>query len=136
MSAPSATNAAELTTAVVPRRPAWRERLVLLERGVMLGFRSSSIVMVHFFCGLLGLTAGLVLGLGLMQWCVLVLCFTTSLSAELAHQGIKRLARCSSLGRDDSRCAVQLSTAATTLALCGGILVSLLILISRGCELW
>ncbi len=58
----------------------------MLERGVMLGFRASSIVAIHFFCGLIGLTAGLVLGLTVIQWMILVLCFVTSLSAELAHQ--------------------------------------------------
>jgi diacylglycerol kinase len=136
MSARAATSSAEMSAITQTRRAAWRERLVMLERGVMLGFRASSIVAIHFFCALIGLTAGLVLGLSVLQWAILLTCFTTSLSAELAHQAVKRLCRSASLGREDARSAVYLSAAATTLALCGGIGVSLVVLVSRGCELW
>ncbi len=140
MNAPAAAGSAETNCTidgiVLPRRPAWRERLVQLERGVMVGFRTSSIVAIHFFCALIGLTAGLVLGLSVLQWGVLFVCFTTSLSAELIHQAVKRMCRTTSLARDDARAAVQLSAAATTLALCGGLLVSMTVLITRGAELW
>lgn len=136
MSLPAPARSAEMSVIGPSRRPAWRERLVMLERGVMLGFRTSSSVLIHFFCALIGLTAGLVLGLGVLQWSVLILCFATSLAAELVHQAIKRLCRTTSLARDDARGAMQLSAAASTLALCGGIIVSLTVLISRGAELW
>ena len=136
MSVHASTRSAEMSTINLPRRPAWRERLVMLERGVMLGFRSSSSILIHFFCALIGLTAGLVLGLGVLQWSILVVCFTTSLSAELAHQCVKRICRSTAFCRDDSRCAQQLSAASATLALCGGIAVSLTVLIARAVELW
>ncbi|HVJ68431.1 MAG TPA: diacylglycerol kinase [Caulifigura sp.] len=125
-----------MSAILASRRPAWRERLVMLERGVMLGFRTSSSVLIHFFCALIGLTAGVVLGLGVIQWSILILCFATSLAAELVHQAIKRLCRTTSLARDDARGAQQLSAAASTLALCGGIIVALVVLVSRGAELW
>lgn len=136
MTAPAVPRSAELSAITLSRRPAWRERLVMLERGVMLGFRASSIVAIHFFCALIGLISGLVLGLGVIQWAILLMCFTTSLSAELAHQAIKRLCRNSGLRREDARAAEYLSAGATTLALCGGVLVSLVILIRRALELW
>ncbi len=136
MSVNASTQSAEMNALTLPRRPAWRERLVMLERGVLLGFRNSSIVAIHFFCALIGLTAGLVLGLGVVQWCILVMCFTTTLAAELAHQAVRRLCRSTALGREDARCAQQLSAAGATLALCGAILVALIVLISRGAELW
>jgi diacylglycerol kinase len=125
-----------MTAIPFARRPAWRDRLVMLERGVMLGFRSSSIVAIHFFCALIGLTAGLVIGLGAVQWCILLLCFSTTLAAELAHQAVKSLCRSLALGRDDARNAQQLSAAAATLALCGAILVATTVLVSRVAEFW
>jgi len=118
------------------RRPAWRERLVMLERGVMLGFRGSSVVAIHFFCALIGLTAGLLLGLGPIRWCILIVCFSTTLAAELVHQAIKRVCKSAALGRDDARCAQQLSAAAATLALCGAILVAVVVLVARAAEFW
>ena len=136
MTAPAAPRSAEMSAIALTRRPAWRERLVMLERGVMLGFRASSIVAIHFFCALIGLISGLVLGLGVIQWSILLLCFSTSLSAELGHQAIKRLCRNSGLRREDARAAEYLSAGATTLALCGGILVSLVILVTRAWALF
>ncbi|QDT54308.1 Prokaryotic diacylglycerol kinase [Caulifigura coniformis] len=136
MSVHASTRSAEMSTINLSRRPAWRERLVMLERGVMLSFRGSSIVAIHFFCALIGSTAGLVLGLGALQWSILVLCFSTTLAAELSHQAVKKLCRSSSLGRADARCAEQLSAAAATLALCGAILVALIVLLSRVAEFW
>ena len=136
MSVHASTRSAEMSTVNLSRRPAWRERLVMLERGVMLGFRTSSSVLIHFFCALIGLTAGLVLGLGVIQWCILVVCFSTTLAAELAHQAVKRLCKSTSLGRDDARSAQQLSAAAATLALCGAILVTVTVLVSRVAEFW
>jgi diacylglycerol kinase len=134
MSVHASTRSAEMNTVNLSRRPAWRERLVMLERGVMLGFRTSSSVLIHFFCALIGLTAGLVLGLGAIQWCILIVCFSTTLAAELAHQAIKRLCKSTALGREDARSAQQLSAAAATLALCGAILV--IVLLSRVAEFW
>jgi diacylglycerol kinase len=136
MNVQASTRSAEMSTVNPNRRPAWRERLVMLERGVMLGFRTSSSVLIHFFCALIGLTAGLVIGLGVIQWCILVLCFSTTLAAELAHQAMKRLCRSTALGRDDARSAQQLSAAAATLALCGAILVAVIVLVSRAAEFW
>jgi diacylglycerol kinase len=93
-------------------------------------------VLIHFFCALIGLTAGLVLGLGVIQWCILILCFSTTLAAELSHQAVKRLCKSTALGRDDARSAQQLSAAAATLALCGAILVAVIVLVSRVMEFW
>jgi diacylglycerol kinase len=136
MSVHASTRSAEMSTVNPTRRPAWRERLVMLERGVMLGFRTSSSVLIHFFCALIGLTAGLVIGLGTIQWCILIVCFSTTLAAELAHQAMKRLCRSTALGRDDARSAQQLSAASATLALCGAILVAVIVLVSRAAEFW
>ena len=136
MSVHASTRSAEMSTINPSRRPAWRERLVMMERGVMLGFRGSSVVAIHFFCALIGLTAGLVLGLGPIRWCILILCFSTTLAAELAHQAVKRLCKSTSLGREDARSAQQLSAASATLALCGAILVAVIVLLSRVAEFW
>jgi hypothetical protein len=118
------------------RRPAWRRRLVDLERGLMLGFRASGAVAVHFFCGMIGLIAGLLLGLSAVDWAVLIVCFATSLAFELGHHAVTLLCRSLPPGPNGSRQAECISAAAATLAMCGGIAASLVILGSQAMALW
>lgn len=118
------------------KRPAWRRRLVELERGLAFGFRAGGVVSVHFFCALIGLVAGLVLGLSLIEWAILFVCFVMSLSLELAHQAVRVLCKTPGSSIDSARHAECASAAAATLSLCGGIAISLLVLGSRAYELW
>jgi diacylglycerol kinase len=118
------------------RRPAWRRRLVELERGIAFGFRAGGVVSVHFFCGLIGLVAGSGLGLTVSEWGLLLGCFIMSLAFELAHQAVRVLCRTPGSSIDAARRAECASSAAATLSLCGGIVISLLILGERAYEVW
>ncbi len=73
------------------RRPAWRERLVQAERGLVRGIRSDSAFFVHFFGIAIVIAAALVLGIGWMQWVAIAGCLTLVLTAEMFNQALKTL---------------------------------------------
>jgi diacylglycerol kinase len=118
------------------RRPAWRRRFVDLERGLARGFRASAAITIHFFCGLIGLMAGLVLGLSAWDWAVLLMCFSMSLGSELMHHAVTLLCRSTMHGRDEARHAHSVSAAAATLIMCGSILAALVLLGARALAVW
>ena len=74
------------------RRPAWRQRLVQAERGLVGGVRSDSAFFVHFFGISIVVAAALVLGVGPMQWIGIAACLTIVLTAEMFNQALKALA--------------------------------------------
>ena len=73
------------------RRPAWKQWLVRVERGVAAGFRSDSVFFVHLFVGCLAVAAGGLIGLSATEWAVLVLALTVTTASELCHQVLKGL---------------------------------------------
>ena len=72
-----------------PRRPAWRQRLVEAERGMTQGMRSDSTFFVHFFISSIVIATAAVLGIGFVEWLVLILSLTLVLSAEMFNQVLK-----------------------------------------------
>lgn len=71
------------------RRPAWRQRLVDIERGAASGFRGSSSFFVHLFFSSVVFVAGMVLGLSAASWTALVLALTIVLTVELFQHALK-----------------------------------------------
>jgi diacylglycerol kinase len=114
------------------RRPAWRQRLVTAERGLVGGVRSDSVFFVHFFGISLVLAAALVLGVGSMQWIAIAACLTLVLTAEMFNQALKSLAQ-----PDDRPCgpaakrAIAMGTAAVMVACTGSTLVMTLVFWQR-----
>lgn len=74
-----------------PRRAAWRQRLVQAERGLVGGVRSDSSFFVHFFGATIVLAASGVLGLGRMQWAIVLACLTLVLCAEMFNHALRAL---------------------------------------------
>lgn len=72
-------------------RPAWRQTLVQVERGLVGGVRGGSAFAIHFFGACIVATAGAVLGLELNQWSIVAVCLTVVLTAEMLHQAFKTL---------------------------------------------
>lgn len=104
----------------VRRRPAWRENLVQVERGLVGGVRSDSAFFVHFFGGSVVVAVAIVLGISALHWLIVVLCLTLVLTAQMFNQALK------SLAHDDQReaspavqRAVGRGTAAVTVAVAG-----------------
>ena len=90
----------ESTTAAHPQfsepqrsaRPAWRQSLVLAERGFVRSARGDSAFSVYFFGGSVVLAMAVVLGIGWMEWIAVVICLTLVFSAELFNQALKAIA--------------------------------------------
>lgn len=118
------------------RRPAWRQRLVTAERGLVGGVRSDSVFFVHFFGISLVIAAALVLGVGSMQWIAIAACLTLVLTAEMFNQALKSLAQ-----PDERPCgpsakrAIAMGTAAVMVACTGSTLVMVLVFWQRLQEL-
>ena len=82
----------------------------------------------HVFVAIVLLAGGVVLGLSLTQWAVLVLALTQVLAAEMFHQFLK--ADFNTLSHQlppASHTAVRMGTAGVVLTSCGAALVVLLI---------
>src|SRR5262245_45069097 len=111
------------------RRPAWRQRLVLAERGLVRGVRSDSAFFVHFFGICIVLAAALVLGIGWMQWVAIAGCLTLVLTAEMFNQALKTLAQSGleETGGQElpagTQRALAIGTAAVLVACTGSIIV-------------
>jgi undecaprenol kinase/diacylglycerol kinase (ATP) len=119
------------------RRPAWRQRLVLAERGLVRGVRSDSAFFVHFFGICIVIAAALVLGIGWMQWVAIAGCLTLVLTAEMFQQALKALAQS---GREQSanqelpagaQRALAIGTAAVLVACIGSTIVLTLVFWQR-----
>lgn len=106
-------------------RAAWRERLVVAERGIGNGARQDSIFFVYIFTATLILLAGGVLGLPSWKWMLIVSSLIALFVAELFNQALKALA--SGFGENPPSAVQQglgMSTAASVLALCGALLIA------------
>jgi diacylglycerol kinase len=114
------------------RRPAWRQRLVLAERGLVRGVRSDSAFFVHFFGIVIVIAAALVLGIGWMQWIAIAGCLTLVLTAEMFNQALKALAQSGEreLSAGAQR-ALAIGTAAVLVACIGSTVVLTLVFWQR-----
>lgn len=110
------------------RRPPWRQKLVEAERGVVLGFRRDSALFVDFFLSVVSITAGIVLGLSVVEWAILALALTMVFVAELFNQMVKSLVDESLLAASSQvKKTLRLGTAAAFLAVGGaGLAITLM----------
>lgn len=119
------------------RRPAWRQRLIDVERGMTLGFRGDSSFFVHFFITTVVILTAFVLGLSLMQWVALILALTMVLTAEMFQQVLKTIL--GSLGHHLShtaRRAENIGTAAVFVTFLGAVVTIGLLFTQRLTELF
>lgn len=118
------------------RRPAWRQRLIQAERGLVGGIRGDAAFFVHFFGISAVVAAGIILGLGWMHWVGIVGCLTVVLTAEMFSQALKALAQ-----PDDqpltaaAQRAVAMGTAAVLVACTGSTIMLMLVFWQRLREL-
>jgi undecaprenol kinase len=118
-------------------RPAWRQRLVDAERGVMTGIRNDSAFFVYFFLSSATIAACVVLGISLIQWTVVILALTLVLSAEMFNQVLKALLVGVEHPLDDSaRAALRMAVAAVFVAITGSVIVIGLILGEAAVEMF
>jgi diacylglycerol kinase (ATP) len=115
-----------------PRRSAWRQRLIEAESGLRIGLRVDGTLFVHLFVMSGILAAGGVLGLGTLQWALVVLAMSGVLTAELFHQMLRLLWK--EAGHHlppHLRNAAGIGTAAVVTSSVGAIVVLILVFAQR-----
>jgi len=118
------------------RRPAWRQRLVQAERGLVGGVRSDSTFFVHFFGVSAVIAAGFILGITWMHWIGIVGCLTLVLTAEMFSQAIKALLQVEELALSPAgQRVLAMATAAVMVACTGSIIMLMLVFWQRLHEL-
>lgn len=72
---------------------AWRRKFRDAFRGQKRGFRGESSFFVHFFAAAAVVVAAAALGADRVEWCLLLVCITGVLTAEMFNSAIERLAK-------------------------------------------
>ncbi len=115
-----------------PRRSPWRQRLVDLERGLVLGLRTDGALHALLFGTATTVVAGLVLGLSLAHWIAVVLAITVVWVAGLLHQAVKMLRQLVADERDDAaQGMVRLTAVALNVAVAGGTITIALVVLDH-----
>ncbi len=118
-------------------RPAWRQRLVDAERGIVHGVRGDSAFFVYFFLSSVTIATSVVLGISLLQWTIVILSLTLVLSAEMFNQVLRALiAAIGSPVSGAARSALRIGTAAVFVAIAGSVIVIGLTLGQAGVEMF
>jgi diacylglycerol kinase len=76
-----------------PPRRSWFDKFGDAIRGVWVGMRGQSSFGVHLWMAVAVVALGRILRVNLVEWCLLFLCITAVLAAELFNTAIERLAR-------------------------------------------
>jgi len=111
-----------------PPERSWIEKFRDAFRGAKLGVRGQSSFFVHFFFAAAVIVAAIVLEVDYVEWCLLVLCITIVLAAEMFNSALEWLAR-SLHDQPDLRVgrALDIGSAAVLAASMGAALVGLII---------
>lgn len=112
-----------------PGRRTLREKLVAALGGLKHAVRGDSSFFAHAYRGLLIALAAALLGVGPMQWCLLVMAAALVVVAELGHSAVDTLAR--ALGdpeADGPRAAREIAAAGVLVAVIAYAAVSLTVL--------
>ena len=125
-----------------PVETSWKRKFGHAFRGQKLGFRGESSFFVHFFATAMVVVTAATLGADRIDWCLLVLCITLVLTAEMLNSAIERLAKAvdqnyNAFIRDtlDIASGAVLTVAYGT-AVVGVIILGRLILLSLGRPAW
>jgi diacylglycerol kinase len=120
-----------------PRPSSWPGKFRRAVRGLAWGLRMERNFNVHLTAAASVVGAAIVLGANRLEWCVLVLCITVVLGAELFNTAIEQLARAITRDHNEQlRDALDTSSGAVLLTAIGAAVVGLLVLGYRlGCLL-
>ena len=101
-------------------------------RGVKAGVRGQSSFFVHFFIAALVVSAGAVLRVILIEWCLLLLCIAGVLTAEMFNSALESMAKAIT-GESDPHLgnSLDIGSAAVLLASVGAAVVGTIIFANR-----
>lgn len=121
-----------MTHSVDPRHNAWRDKFRWAARGLVQALRSERNFRVHLAVALAVIVAAAALRASLVEWCVLTLCITVVLAAEMLNTALEHLARAITQDHSEQiRDALDTSGGAVLLAAIGSAVVGGAILLNR-----
>lgn len=110
----------------------WRRKFNNAFRGAKRGVRGQSSFFVHFFVAAIVIAAAAVLDVPLEQWCLLLLCITVVLVAEMFNSALEWLAKAVDVKHNPHLAeALDIGSAAVLIASIGASLVGAIIFIHR-----
>lgn len=120
-----------------PREPyspefSWAEKFRCAFRGIGLGVRGQRSFLVHgvFSVAVVGCAVGF--RVTLLEWCILLLCMTVVLSAEMFNSALESLAKAvSDKEHVHLRVALDISSAAVLVAAMGAAIVGTIVFVNR-----
>lgn len=120
-----------------PKRAVWRQRLVDAEGGFKLFLRGDSALFVHLFTGVSVIIGGLLVGLSVIDWAIVVLCMSGVLIAELFHAALRLFAtEAAGVGEETRRQLSRIAVAGVMTALGSAVLTMGLVFGRRVWELF
>ncbi|MCH8922183.1 MAG: diacylglycerol kinase [Planctomycetes bacterium] len=107
----------------------WIKKFADAFRGVALGVRGQSSFHVHFFMTAVVITVAAIVRVTLIQWCLLALCITLVLTAEMFNSALEYLARAVDREHNpDLGAALDIASAAVLVASFGAVVIGVMIL--------
>ena len=122
---------------IAPKQSSWPRKFRCAARGLARGLRTERNFLVHLAAAVAVVGAATVLDASRLEWCVLVLCITVVLGAELFNTAIEQLARAITRDHNEQlRDALDTSSGAVLLVAIGAAVVGSIVLAHRlGCFL-
>ena len=121
----------------MPRHPpspdrSWARKFRDAFRGMRAGIRGQSSFRAHFFAAGAVAVAAAALGASLTEWCLLLLCVTMVLAAEMFNSALELMAKAIT-GKSDSHLgnSLDIGSAAVLLASMGAAIVGTAVLVRR-----
>ena len=115
-----------------PPKRSWLQKFARAFQGMWLGMRGQSSFAVHVVVGLLVILAATVLGANRIEWCILLLCITVVLTAEMFNSALEHLA--GAVDRKENRLiaqALDIGSAAVLMSAIGASIVGLVVFLVR-----
>ena len=110
----------------------WLDKFADAFRGVKLGVRGQSSFFAHFFIAVLVVATAIIFSVSRLEWCILILCIGSVLTAEMFNSALESLSRAISdeydvhLGN-----ALDIGSAAVLIISIAAAIVGLIIFINR-----
>jgi len=114
----------------VPFQPnrGWVKRFAVACRGIKIAVRGEASFFVHLFVTAMAVLAGVIFGISRREWCLIILCISIVLCAELLNTSLERLARAISREENpDIRDALDIASGAVLVVSIAAAIVGLLV---------
>ncbi len=110
----------------------WPAKFGRAFRAIVLGVRGQSSFCIHGLAAVMVVAAGVPLKVSRAEWCLLVLCITIVLAAEMFNSSLERLAAAISDDYDHQiHDALDMASAAVLIAAIGAVVVGAIVFLNR-----